>query len=64
MKEIAINDGSVQRFLGKHSIAGIAVTLATIAVKTKDMVDFGLIGLALINIAGFGGIIKKLIMAI
>ncbi|EHA25711.1 hypothetical protein ASPNIDRAFT_190013 [Aspergillus niger ATCC 1015] len=56
---------SVQQWLGLMLdlvAAGIAVVLATIAVMTKGSTDSGLIGLALINIVGFGSAIKKLIV--
>ncbi|PYI08342.1 P-loop containing nucleoside triphosphate hydrolase protein [Aspergillus sclerotiicarbonarius CBS 121057] len=56
---------SVQQWLGLMLdlvAAGIAVVLATIAVQTKGSSESGLIGLALINIVGFGSAIKKLIV--
>lgn len=56
---------SVQQWLGlvlDLVAAGIAVVLATIAVKSKGKTDSGLIGLALVNVVGFGGAIKKLIV--
>ncbi|KAH8695211.1 P-loop containing nucleoside triphosphate hydrolase protein [Talaromyces proteolyticus] len=56
---------SIQQWLGlvlDLVAAGIAVILATIAVKSKGKTDSGLIGLALVNIVGFGGAIKKLIV--
>ncbi|KAK2608926.1 hypothetical protein QQS21_002502 [Conoideocrella luteorostrata] len=56
---------SVQKWLGlvlDLVAAGMAITLSIITVKLKGQSDAGLIGLALVNIVGFGGAIKKLII--
>ncbi|GAB1311376.1 Multidrug resistance protein MDR [Madurella fahalii] len=55
---------SVQRWLGlvlDLVVAGIAVILAVICVEARGQVNKELIGLALVNIVGFGGGLKELI---